>query len=96
MKPTILVAATNITAAAVLGAPAARADDASYTAALSAAGVPMLGGPGRWVGVGYQVCGQIRNGQSPESASGQFQMLNAWGPAIVSAAQHELCPDTLH
>lgn len=38
----------------------------------------------------------MRNGMSPEVAAQQFGMLNRWGPAIVDAAQHDLCPDTLH
>jgi hypothetical protein len=78
------------------GAPLACADDDSYVAALNTAGVPLLGGPGKYVAGGYRVCDELRHGESPAGAATQFGMYNGFGPAIVSAAQHELCPDTLH
>ncbi len=74
----------------------ARADDDSYVAALNAAGVPLLGGPGKYIAGGYHVCDELRHGETPAGAATQFGMYNGFGPAIVSAAQHELCPETLH
>lgn len=48
------------------------------------------------IALGNFICVQIRGGMSPINAT---QM--TWGPGldmpgIVDAAQHELCPDTLH
>jgi hypothetical protein len=77
-------------------APLAYADDDSYVAALNAAGVPLLGGPGKYVAGGYRVCDELRHGETPAGAATQFGAYNGFGPAIVSAAQHELCPETLH
>jgi hypothetical protein len=40
-------------------------------------------------------CTQPRNGLSPHKATTQFGWVDAYGPAIMAAAQHNLCPDTL-
>jgi hypothetical protein len=91
--------ALMVTLMSVLGAMAtgvARADDDSYVAALNAAGVPLLGGPGKYIAGGYRVCDELRHGETPAGAATQFGMYNGFGPAIVNAAQHELCPETLH
>lgn len=79
----------------------ARADDNSYLADLQARGVPagLIGGlanPNGAINAGYRVCGELRNGESPAAASTEFKWMNQWGPAIVDAAQRNLCPDTLH
>ncbi len=89
------IAAITILIGAIVAAPA-HADDQASIADLNARGVPQLIPPAREIGGGYQVCGMMRNGMSPEVAAQQFGMLNQWGPAIVDAAQHDLCPDTLH
>jgi hypothetical protein len=88
--------------AALIGtAPPAHADDASYLAELQTAGVPtaMIGGvwrPDAPVDMGHHICDAIRGGESPQSATSHFGWMSQWGPAIVAAAQHNLCPDTLH
>jgi hypothetical protein len=89
------------TAALIAIASPALADDQTYLADLQAAGVPttLIGGisrPGAPLDTGYQICAKLRAGEPPEVAATQFSWLNQWGPAIVGAAQHDLCPDTLH
>jgi hypothetical protein len=82
-------------AAFLLVAPTAHADDTSYLAYLSSHGTffPALSDSVR-IYAGQQVCGMLHQGQTPE------QIASAPGPTdhrgIVDAAQHELCPDTLH
>jgi len=66
---------------------------------LQSNGVPILGlaGPGRYIQAGYTICMMLRNGESPEtaaSASG-FGQLYIWKSQLVTAVQHNLCPDTL-
>jgi uncharacterized protein DUF732 len=49
------------------------------------------------VALGHIMCDRIRTGMSPADAAQLPQP--PWlvdGPGIVSAAQHQLCPDTLH
>lgn len=79
---------------AVLASPVAHADDAGYLAELQAHGVPTGFGTTP-LPAGYSVCAQLRAGETPGAAAGQFGWANAWGPQIVAAAQHNLCPDTL-
>jgi hypothetical protein len=73
----------------------AHADQQSYLADLSAAGAPMPQGPDRALSAGYQVCAAVRGGIPPNIAATNFGWMAAWGPAYVSAAQRDLCPDTL-
>lgn len=85
-----------LSAAALVGAAPAHADEGGYLAALQAAGVPVVI-QATAISTGYTVCGQIRGGESPATAAQQWGIYSAaWGPAIVDAAQHNLCPDTLH
>jgi hypothetical protein len=91
-----LAAALFAASAALLVATPAHADDDGYLADLSAHGVPFWGSRGQMTGMGYRVCGQMRNGEAPTTAATQFSWLNAFGPVIVAAAQHNLCPDTVH
>jgi hypothetical protein len=55
----------------------------------------MLLGQSTYVGAGFTICGHLRNEESPATAATQFTWMNTWGPAIVAAAQRDLCPDTL-
>lgn len=80
---------------AMLSTATAHADDQAFIADLNAHGVPTINSPANMVGGGYQVCSMLRNGMSRDMAAQQFGMLNGWGPQIVDAAQHDLCPDTL-
>jgi uncharacterized protein DUF732 len=84
------------TTTALLVAAPAHADNDGFIADLAAHGVPFWGSPMQMTAMGYRVCGQIRNGEAPDTAATQFNWLNAVGPAIVAAAQDNLCPDTLH
>lgn len=94
LRPAILVAA--ISTAAAVSVPPARADEGSYLAELSAHGIPVLI-PAQAVSDGFRVCGQLRAGMSPATASQTFGLYyNVVGPQIVDIAQHQLCPDTLH
>lgn len=71
----------------------AHADDASYLAALNTAGVPMIHGNQGAITGGHTICDQLR---SNGSVSVPFGMMSPWRNQIIDAAQHELCPDTLH
>jgi hypothetical protein len=91
IRPAIVFAVLS-TAAAVGIAPA-HADENSYLADMQGHGVPFLI-PAK--ADGYRVCGEIRGGESPQTAAGTFGIYyNALGPTIVDIAQHDLCPDTL-
>lgn len=82
--------------ALLLSCGVAHADDNQYVADLAAAGVPMLLGPNAAIANGYTMCAQLRNGASPEVVAGSFGLMSAFGGPAVAAAQHDLCPDTLH
>ncbi|AXN43491.1 hypothetical protein MM1218R_01543 [Mycobacterium marinum] len=85
-----------LSAAALVAAAPARGDDDAYVTDLQSRGIPMPAGPAAAVGKGYEICAQIRNGMSPEAAANQWGIWNVWGPVVVDAAQHHLCPDTPH
>jgi hypothetical protein len=77
----------------------ARADSDGFIAELQSDGVPILGlaGPGRYIQAGYTICMELHSGASPDTAadSSGFGQLYAWKQQLVTAAQHNLCPDTL-
>jgi hypothetical protein len=85
--------------ALVLGSVPARADSDGYIAELQSDGVPIvrLAGPGRYVQAGYTICMELHSGASPATAadSSGFGQLYVWKQQLVTAAQHNLCPDTL-
>jgi hypothetical protein len=90
----IAVAAVAIAAAVGL-APNAHADDQAFLNDLNQnrIGTGVTTDP---LGMGHFMCTQIRGGMTPEQASHM-----SWGPGldmpgIVSTAQRDLCPDTLH
>ncbi len=95
MKRAIAIAALAV--ASVVLVPTARADDEQgYLDELAQNGVPMGNGPGGALRGGREVCDDLHHGMSPEQIIGtQLWALGASGPAIVHAAQHHLCPDTL-
>lgn len=73
----------------------ARADEQGYIDYLNSHGVPTVMRSAT-LGDGYQICAQIKEGMSPDDAINQsFGFQRLWSPAIVYAAQHELCPNTL-
>jgi hypothetical protein len=91
-----LIALLSVAGGALIGASPAHADEGSYLAELSAHGIPVLI-PAQAISDGFRVCGQIRQGMSPQTASQTFGLYyNVGGPQIVDIAQHQLCPDTLH
>jgi hypothetical protein len=96
MRIAIIPVMAACTAALVATASPAHADGNSFVADLQAQNVPMVQGPDKAIAAGYMVCSGLRSGLSPDRAAKVFGMGNAFGPAIVDAAQHELCPDTLH
>lgn len=80
---------------ATFSADQARADEASYLADLQSRGIPFLMSA-KAVSDGYRVCGEIRAGESPQTAAQTFgPYYNLVGPQIVDIAQRNLCPDTL-
>jgi hypothetical protein len=84
--------------ASVLLAPTAHADDEQgYLDELTQHGIPMGNGPGGALRAGREVCDDLHHGMSADQvANTQFGVFGAaWGPSIVAAAQHHLCPDTL-
>ncbi|MGO9352471.1 MAG: DUF732 domain-containing protein [Mycobacterium sp.] len=99
MKKTLIggIAATA-TALGLATAGPAHADENGYVAELSAHGVPMFAGPNRAILAGYQICGQLRDGASPEIVASQYQynwILAPFAPTVIDSAQRQLCPDTL-
>ena len=81
-------------AATVLATPA-QADDQSFLNDLRSSGVPVMYEP-YYVGLGYKICAQLMAGMSTADAASQLGIEGQiWGPQIVSAAQHDLCPKTL-
>jgi hypothetical protein len=90
----IVIAILSVAAAG--GVAPAHADESSYLADLAARGIPVLI-PSQAISDGFRVCGEIRGGESPQTAAGTFGIYyNAVGPQIVDIAQRNLCPDTLH
>jgi hypothetical protein len=97
LKPAVVASALAV--GALLSAPMAHADADSYLARLSANGVNPIGTmtPGNLVAGGLQMCNLMRSGMSPQDAAGSLGILSGvLGVPAVDAAQHELCPDTLH
>jgi hypothetical protein len=80
--------------AAVFATPA-HADDQGFLNDLRSSGMPVMYEP-YYVGLGYKICAQLGAGMSTADAASQLGIEGQiWGPQIVSAAQHELCPKTL-
>jgi hypothetical protein len=81
--------------AAVALATPARADDQAFLNDLRNSGMPVMYEP-YYIGLGYKICAQIQAGMSTADAARQLGIEGQiWGPQIVSAAQHDLCPKTL-
>jgi hypothetical protein len=82
-------------AAAVAFAAPAHADDQSYLQYLNDHGTRVMAfNDATKVAYGYQACGMLRNGMSPDAIAGASPISD--GRGIAEAAQRELCPDTLH
>jgi hypothetical protein len=79
----------------VVFASPAHADDQAFLNDLRSSGMPVMYEP-YYVGLGYKICAQIGAGMSTADAASQLGIEGQiWGPQIVSAAQHDLCPKTL-
>lgn len=95
-QPWIVAPVVSLAAALAFAAPA-HADDAGYLDYVRSHGVPYSNlNPAGVLGEGYEMCAQMHEGMSPQDAANQYGGIDRiWTPAIVYAAQHELCPDTL-
>jgi hypothetical protein len=81
----------------VAWAPDAHADANSYQAYLADHHVNTgLNSPARNLQAGFFACDALHAGQTPEQIAGSqpFAIVDIRG--MIDAAQHELCPDTLH
>jgi len=83
-------------AAFLLLAPQAHADDQSYIDELNAHGVLAVAGPQQEIKMGHQVCDYLHTGKGRPAADGFLPIQRPWANPIIDAAQHNLCPDTLH
>jgi hypothetical protein len=99
MKQAAAAAAALGIALAGLTAVPAHADESSYLQHLTANGVDYNAWP--WNGAGYiiqagqVICGNLRYGGNPLGGIGNISAATQ-GQQLVDAAQHELCPETLH
>jgi hypothetical protein len=88
------IAATTC-AAALLTATPANADTNSYLGYLNTHGTFVMAyDDATKVSYGLQVCQMLHAGMTPEQVGSSVSPSDLRG--IVAAAQHELCPDTLH
>lgn len=92
IKLAVMVA---IPAIGLAAAPLAHADLQAYNN--DTAGVFME--PNAKIAAGYRVCTDMRAGMPYDAALhdgfAYFNLVNGANVAIVNAAQHDLCPDTL-
>src|SRR3954467_11209333 len=85
-------------AAAAISMPAAHADEQGYLDELASQGVhPFFTmTAGNLVNGGMQMCNLMRSGMSPQDAANSLGILSGvLGVPAASAAQHQLCPDTM-
>lgn len=75
--------------------PASHADAQSYLAYLQSHGT-YAGGDAKALNAGFYVCEALHTGQTPEQILGGVHLTFMNVPGVIDAAQHELCPDTLH
>jgi hypothetical protein len=95
----IAVLSAAVAAALMVAAPA-QADDQSFLDNLQrnnvGTGMPGVSNPATTGALGHFMCERIRGGMSPADAAQLPRGVGVDGMGIVNAAQHELCPDTLH
>lgn len=81
---------------ALASAPAAHADVKGYLNYLASHHInTALNTPKTNIYYGLRVCDLLHGGTTPEQIA-QQAVSSADMPGIIGAAQHELCPDTLH
>lgn len=86
-----------VSAAFLLVAPTARADEGSFMADLQSQGVPTGWPTPVQPYAGTSICELLHKGSTPQYVVQQFAPIQApWAPAIVATAQRDICPDTLH
>ncbi|WP_409428844.1 DUF732 domain-containing protein [Mycobacterium sp. SMC-11] len=93
-----LTASLAVAATALVVAPAAQADAHSYQQYLRDNGINigiMAMTPGSEVGYGLNVCKYLRAGMTVDEVIPMGWNSMADNPAMVNAAQRELCPETL-
>jgi hypothetical protein len=83
-------------AAFALVAPTAHADDQTYINDLNAHGVLAIVGPRQEIKMGYAVCDYLHAGKGRPPANQFLIVQQPWADSIIDAAQHNICPDTLH
>jgi hypothetical protein len=84
----------GISAALIAAAPT-HADANSYLAYIHNNGISTGGKPDSWaLDNGLRACELLRNGMTVDQISGGMSFADKRGLTI--AAQHELCPETLH
>lgn len=95
MRIAIIPPVAMCTAALIATASPARADANSYLAYLNSHGTfVMAHDDATKVSYGLQACEMLHAGMTPEQVGSSVSPSDERG--IVAAAQHELCPDTLH
>jgi Protein of unknown function (DUF732) len=98
MRIAIIPALAMCTAALIATASPAHADDQSFLNYLEAHGQSTTAwpySPGKFVMVGHMICTNLHSGADPLAGASPIDRAT-WGQIGVEAAQHELCPDTLH
>jgi hypothetical protein len=89
------VSAFVIVAAIIVTAAPAHAEADSYLVYIHNNGISTGGKPDAWaLDNGLRACELLRNGMTVDQISGGMSFADKRGLTI--AAQHELCPDTLH
>jgi Protein of unknown function (DUF732) len=95
MRIAIIPVMAAFTAALVATASPAHCDANSYLAYLNSHGTfVMAHDDATKVSYGLQACEMLHAGMTPEQVGSSVSPSDERG--IVAAAQHELCPDTLH
>jgi hypothetical protein len=98
---TVATLSAAVAAVSTFASPVAHADGASFLAALRAQGLsnpPLIGDSGL-VMYGHRACEALEAGQPAQDVANLFTLNWVISPhkyEFVDAAQHELCPETLH
>lgn len=101
MVRTLIAVAVGVSAVGLGPTSPAHADTESYLRYLWSASIEWRGvGDGQKIAAGMGACNQLRAGRPYDAVKkdtfGIFAPFSYGMPLIVHAAQHELCPDTLH
>jgi hypothetical protein len=95
MKLRLIAVSSAAVAAALMAAAPADGDANSYLAYLNSHGTFVMAyDDATKVSYGLHACEMLHAGMTPEQVGSSVSPSDARG--IVAAAQHELCPDTLH